>query len=128
MRNTGLPYTQEKSMNIVAPRSMKQRCKGDTCEKLGKSCKSISEEQRKEVFSAYWELGDLKMQREFIARHLKKDDKKRQTTAEAISRRQKTYSYSLTVAGKTELVCKQFFLNTLGISERTTRTAKDFCG
>lgn len=29
LRATGLPYTQEKSFNVVAPRSIKERCKGD---------------------------------------------------------------------------------------------------
>lgn len=105
----------------MAPRSIKERCKGDPCEKSNRSCLKFTDEEREAIFSAYWKLGNLQLQREFIARHLKKEGKKRKTTTQEKSRRENTLTYSLTQSGRHIQVCKKFFLNTLGISERTAR-------
>ena len=61
-------------------------------------------------------------QREFIVRHI--DTKPTATTSvNNISRRLVTNVYFFTVNGVKVVVCKKFFLNTLGISEKFLRQA-----
>uniref|UniRef100_A0A8D8X2V7 Uncharacterized protein n=1 Tax=Cacopsylla melanoneura TaxID=428564 RepID=A0A8D8X2V7_9HEMI len=122
-RNTGLPYTREKSMNIVGPRSVKQRCRGEPCEKAKRACKLFSEEERSEIFQDYWNLGNVALQRQFISRHVTINNKKVSTTVN--SRRQKSATYTLSRLGTKETVCKKFFLNTLSISEAVVKTTMD---
>ena len=72
---------------------------------------------------SYHRIGNLTNQREFVVRHTKVSPVKWKTTKKDNSRRQNTIFYYLTVNNEKVLVCKKFFLNTLGISERTVRTA-----
>lgn len=91
--------------------------------KNGKHCHSISEELRKRLFDDYYSLGNITRQREFLIRHMTKQDTKRRTVKGSESRRTCTVNYFLTIDGIRFTVCKKMFLNILGISERTARTA-----
>ncbi|KAG5883085.1 hypothetical protein JTB14_003196 [Gonioctena quinquepunctata] len=65
----------------------------------------------------------VKGKREFIVRHTKVDTTKQKTSNRDQSRRQNTIFYYLRRNNEKVLVCKKFLLGTLGISERTMRTA-----
>ncbi|KAG5872827.1 hypothetical protein JTB14_023907 [Gonioctena quinquepunctata] len=86
-------------------------------------CSLFTDENRGKLFEAYNEIGNLTNQREFIVRHTKVDTTKQKTSNKDQSRRQNTIFYYLTRNNEKVLVCKKFFLGTLGISERTMRTA-----
>lgn len=68
-------------------------------------------------------MGNLLQQREYLVRHVKKEEKKRKTTKVECSRRQHTLHYSFPLEGRLVPICKTFFLNTLGISEKVLRTS-----
>lgn len=123
-RNLGQEYTSVKTKKVVHARQMKARCKGTMCEKMKKMCSQITEEDRKAIFDSYHNLGDLRLQREFLIRHVKINQVKRKYT-DGDSRRSKTREYMLTVRESLTPVCKVFFFNTLGISEQSVRTALD---
>lgn len=122
-RDMGLEYTSLKTKNVVPARVMRKSCVGDQCAKYGRKCADVNEAARTIIFKDYYNLGDLQLQREFIVRHVDTKETKQKTTNKDTSRRQKTNNYYVTVEGSRIHVCKMFFLNTLGISERTARTA-----
>ena len=62
------------------------------------------------------------MQREFLVRHIKSSKIKRSYTT-GDSWRKNTKEYSLGVGEEMKTVCKQYFFNTLGISEQMAKTA-----
>lgn len=123
-RNAGEEYVSLKTKTIVPARKLGNRCEFANCAKFGRKCEQVSDTSRQTIFKDYYALGDLRMQREFIARHVVTTDKKRTTTA-AVSRREKTNTYFLTIDGNLVNVCRKLFLSTLDISERTVRTALD---
>lgn len=56
-------FRDQKQKKTVAARAMKQPC-GD---KYKMQCSSkIKDDQRMKIFSKYWELGDVNLQRNFI--------------------------------------------------------------
>lgn len=120
MRNKGLQYTSVKTKQQVKARELKPRCKGTACRK---QCSKITDEQRSQIFRAFWDLGELILQREFVVRHIRSTDTKRKTKLSAESRRTQTLQYTLTVNQQIMPVCKVFFHNTLGISEQISKTA-----
>ncbi|KAL1457152.1 hypothetical protein WDU94_001813 [Cyamophila willieti] len=123
-RDLGLGHREtNKRHNLKAPRFMKPKCTGKECMRTGKSCNNFSDSIRNEIFSNYWEIGNLSLQREFITRHVRSKDKKRAYTANETSRRKNTNEYALPLNSRLEPVCKVMFLNTLGISETTMRTS-----
>ncbi|KAG5898483.1 hypothetical protein JTB14_015487 [Gonioctena quinquepunctata] len=89
----------------------------------GRMCSLFTDENRGKLFEAYNEIGNSTNQREFIVRHTKVDTTKQKTSNKDQSRRQNTIFYYLTRNNENVLVCKKFSLGTLGISERTMRTA-----
>ncbi|XP_076453198.1 uncharacterized protein LOC143288506 [Babylonia areolata] len=119
-RSMGQEYTSNATKKKIAARKMKTRCKEKTCVR---QCSTISDEQRHELFQSYYALADLRLQREFLVRHIKCSQTKRKSKPEKPSRRQITKSYFFTINQNVVPVCKVFFLNTLALSEQTTRTA-----
>lgn len=119
---SGKEYVSSYSKKVVPARCIKARCTSKLCQK-NLMCFQITDEQRREVFEKFNGIGDLHLQREFLARHIKVDKTRRKTTDKEHSRRGHTLSYTLTVENKSCRVCKIFFLNTLGVSERMCRTA-----
>lgn len=99
---------------------MKPRCDQSKC---SKNCISIDDEQRKKIFEAFYETNSLQLQREFIVRYVESQNVKRKRAKAANSRRRLTYNYNLPTENQKISVCRSMFINTLGISEKTLRTA-----
>lgn len=123
-KDLGQEYTSTKTKKTMPAKCVKPRCKGTACTKQQKLCESISDEQRQVIFESFHALGDLKLQREFLVRHIKCSEKKRSYT-KGESRRKNSNEYSLRVGEESKKVCKLFFFNTLGISEQMGRTAQE---
>lgn len=108
---------------IVPARKLKDGCNTNTCKKFGRKCSLFSDLDRCDSFEMFNNLGDLQSQREFIMRHINIMNTKQKTTKQEQSRRQKTMQYYLTLGGSRLLVCKRFFLATLGITDKMVRMA-----
>ncbi|MES9881873.1 MAG: hypothetical protein ABW185_13425 [Sedimenticola sp.] len=113
-RNSGNKYiscsgklVKEKQMQNVS--CMKCRYKCST---------KINEEERKKIFTTYWELGDYARQRNFICQHVENNPTKGNTT-----RRATANTYYLPAEGTRMHVCKNFFLKTLDIGQKTVSYA-----
>lgn len=80
----------------------------------------ITEEKRRLIFDYYWKSCDEIEKRKFILESVEqvKTDK---VTIRGTMKRNFTKSYSFTVAGETIKVCKQMFINTLGLSRSRIR-------
>ena len=118
-RNSGLSYERRSTTQKVDAKTMKGLC---GCKRL--KCHSIiSEDRRKLVFNFYWGLEDITKQRQFIINSVIKPTKARYTLKSHTSRRKDSLKYHFCLDNNKVEVCKQFFLNTLAISERTVQTA-----
>ena len=115
-RGLGQEYISRKIKKTVPLKQMKARCRGDTYEKQKRQCLTITDQQRQTIFDLYHALGDLRLQREFLVKHVKCSKVKRKST-EGDSRRANTKQYFLTVEERQVQVCKVFFFSTLGTSE-----------
>lgn len=123
-RNTGKGYTQSnKSYNLVPPKCLKEKCKGEACKKQGKKCNDFTVDDRQKIFDAFYGMGNLTLQREYIGRFAVVEQKKRCLAKQESSRRQNTVKYSLPLSGIAVPVCKVFFINTLVVSEKSVRTS-----
>ncbi|KAG4066740.1 hypothetical protein HA402_012807 [Bradysia odoriphaga] len=92
------------------------------CKMIGKECHTFSDDDRKQIFEAFYGLDCAERQRDFICRHVVSEPKKECRAGES-SRRSNTNTYFLTIRRKRTKVCKRFFLGTLAISETVVRTA-----
>ncbi|CAG9769959.1 unnamed protein product [Ceutorhynchus assimilis] len=119
-RIAGEAYVSSTSGKAVLAKGMKPRC---TSEKCKSTVCSISDFQRQKIFNAFYVTKSLQQQREFIIRHVQIKAIKRKRTDKEVSRRSKTFEYHLPKSDGMSVVCKTMFLNTLGISEKTMRTA-----
>lgn len=79
-------------------------------------CFMMSEEQRINIFKAYYKIADYTRQRDFINANTEKLGKKATTTQQQ-SRRQYSVIYFLPINGDRKKVCKSMFLNTLGMKK-----------
>lgn len=95
---------------------------GDKCRQ--KCSMKFSHTEREDIFKAYWNLGNLQRQRDFIAANVMTIKPKYRYQKEDSNRRLNTGCY-LTRNGCKERVCKQFFVATLGISTRVLRTVEE---
>lgn len=120
-RTAGDAYVNSISGKAVRAKAMKPRCSTKNCKT--KKCSMINDEQRQKIFNALYGTKSLQPQREFIVRHVLTQGIKRKRTDKEISRRARTLTYYLPKVEGTFIVCKTMFLNTLGISEKTMRTA-----
>ncbi|XP_069357551.1 uncharacterized protein [Maniola hyperantus] len=116
LRNTGQSYVS-RSNKIIPARALKPPC-GDKC-KLQCSIK-IDNDSRKEIFSKFWELGDITMQRNFINSCTKAIVPFRFYGKE--KRRSHNNAFYFIVINKEIRVCKKFFMATLDVTDRVTRT------
>ena len=117
-RNSGLSYERSTTQKVDA-KTMKGPC---GCKRL-KCHTIISEDRRKLVFNFYWGLEDITKQRQFIINSVIKHYKARYTLTSHTSRRKDSLKYYFCLDNNKVEACKQFFLNTLAISERTVQTA-----
>lgn len=123
LRNMGLSYeTSGKNKKQKEARKMKPACK-DTCRI--KCTSKISHDQRSKIFESYWELGDVNFQRQFLIKCMQELQPTYRCIRQNRTRgpRGNNISYSFSVNGTLIRVCKTFFLNTLDITDRVTRTA-----
>ncbi len=117
----GLAYESAAKKQKEA-RKIKPPCK-ETCRM--KCTSNISHDQRQHIFESYWNLGDIDLQREYIAKCTKEVKPIYRCIREKRQRgpRGNNIWYSFPVDGTLTRVCKTFFLNTLDINDRVTRTA-----
>ena len=130
-RSRGLEYTSSHSGKKIPSRldqPLGPACDPTTsrCNERKFFCTRFTEEQRKQIKTAYFNIGDTQTQREWIARHVEV----KETQKGGRGRRTNTLLYHLPQLGEMEAssssklpVCKNMFLGTLGISERPVRTA-----
>lgn len=119
LRNSG----QITNSNNQSARSMKEGC-GPKC--ILKCSSTIPEDRRLELFQQYWNLGCVEGQWSYIANNIKEVVPKlkfrRIRTEDKGEPRKPNQSFSLNYNDCDVKVCKVFFCNTLGISQRTVRT------
>ena len=113
-RNCGDEYVTDRGIT-KARRKMKKGC--------GIGCRlhchdKLSPTDREKIFHAFWQLGEVTRQREFIVKHCSKVAVSSRKIA-GCSRRKFSIRYAFGDVG----VCKQFFLDTLNINDRVIRTA-----
>ena len=81
-------------------------------------------QERYTIFSAFWNLGDLVRQRDYLLKQIKRSTKKTSTQISNTQGKQKGFSLSYYLSiSETKRVCKSFFLATLDISEQMIKTA-----
>jgi len=117
-RNLGDEYVTDRGVT-KARRKIKKGC--------GVGCRlqchrKILPAEREKLFHAFWQLGDVTRQREFVVKHCSKVPAGSRKVLTA-SRRKFTLNYSFELNSKAVIVCKQFFLDTLAINDRVIRTA-----
>lgn len=121
-RSIGLEYVTRDGI-IRRSRSLKPPC-GSNCRL--KCSARMSAEKRKEIFDAYWRLGDCTLQRQFIITSLERIEPKNRRPKEG-SQRSLNYGYILydnyLLRQNPTRVCKTFFLQTLDVSAMTVKTA-----
>ena len=117
-RNSGKEYL-DSTGSLTKARQMKTGCHN----KCKRKCHSkISKENQSQLFDTFWDISEIQQQRQFVSQSLILTDVKRQTTGES-SRRNKSLSYYLNIKDNRIQVCKKFFLNTFGISEKFIRNS-----
>ena len=117
-RNCGDEYITDRGIT-KARRKMKKGC--------GVGCRlrchgKLQPTDRENLFHAFWQLGEVTRQREFIVKHCSKVPVGSRKVSGG-SRRKFSLRYSFELNGNAVGVCKQFFLDTLDINDRVVRTA-----
>nr|CAH7745929.1 unnamed protein product [Callosobruchus chinensis] len=91
-------------------------------------CETITELDRKSVFTHFWKLSSWEAKRVYVASLVPYiyPPNRRKTSTHEDSRKQKSFKYFLSIARENETlkkhVCKKMFINTLGIGEKSVRT------
>lgn len=123
-KNSGQSYCSHKKPHNEKPaRTIKGSC---NCKRL--QCqKNIPEDERNNIFDEYWKLGNITAQRQYVTNLVTSSEVIRKRTNKEISRRSSSLTYFLRCGEDKNFekyqVCKKFFINTLGISERIVFTA-----
>ncbi|CAH1102530.1 unnamed protein product [Psylliodes chrysocephalus] len=119
LRNEGKQYIN-KNNKLVRERRLGPPC----TEKCKLKCKTkLTNEERQDIFNEYYNLPDLQSKRKFVAFHMSaiipayqyKRGKRRNNNA----------FYFTNKEGARIRVCKSFFLSTLDLSDRFTRTVTE---
>jgi len=117
LRASGQKYISKQG-KVVPERSVK----GKDCNKCRFKCsQKVSKEERQNIFSLYWKLGDYDKQRSFICTNVTVAETKRCNVDK--KRRSKALSYYFTINNVRQRVCKNFFLKTLDIGKKTIDSA-----
>ena len=113
-RQEGKEYTNRNGDRIPMRCSTEASCK---CKY--KCISKIHKIHRQSIFRDYWSM-TFQSQRTFIHKNVHVITKKRRSQTDTMSRRTNTYQYFLpTEEGNCVQVCKLFFLQALGIREKT---------
>lgn len=83
-----------------------------------KKCNTFIEEERQTIFNKFWKDID-RNQRKICVNSLIATAPVKRKTKENTSRRSQSFTYSLWKGGEKVIVCKNMFLSTLGIGEKT---------
>jgi hypothetical protein len=112
--NLGQSYVSSRNKPVKAkhPRLRPCHCKRKCSEK-------ITDNQRRTVFSEYWNTGSYERQREFIIRCVEEQMCKTRRSYSPVRCRPTVRSYYLPVETKRERVCQEFFLDTFDIGKDT---------
>ena len=89
-RNMGQQYVSRHSNIIVPARKIGEKCKCGCFEKIG-------EEKVKEIFKAFWDIGDFNQQNEYISKLVKSEDVKRSRVKDRPPRTLRRITYSVTL-------------------------------
>lgn len=123
-RNSGKAYeskSKKPEKRVKEARKIKPSCK-DKCR--FKCSEKVTEDERKSIFEAYWNLGDIAKQREFIHNCTTEIKPKYRYVREGGQRPRRNYNaaFFLNFGDRRVRVCKLFFRNTLDINDRPIRT------
>lgn len=117
LRSAGLSYRTKKNVEVRA-RAIKPPCN----EKCRLKCaEKITEDDRKAIFQAYWDLKDINRQRDMINKSMTAIQRKYKYS-NAEKPRNPNQAFYFTVNGEKKRVCKVFFMNTLDINGRVIQT------
>lgn len=121
LRNTGKAY-KRKSDKLIAQREIKESC-GEKCRL--QCVTKITKEEREQLFNEYWALGSVTKQWTYICNSTSIIIPKYRYIRESGTRKRRSHNhaYYFNLPHRKLVVCKVFFMNTLGISDRTIRTA-----
>ena len=109
-RNKGEEYINAKG-KVVPAKCIRKGC-GQRCR--FKCHANIDENMREMIFTGYWKMGDVNLQRGFITKTVTKIERHLKS---GNSRRSNTFLYHFIIGHDVVKVCKTFYLDTLGIKQ-----------
>ncbi|XP_063635225.1 uncharacterized protein LOC134805981 [Cydia splendana] len=118
LRNSGKSYVSSITKKEVPARSIK-----GVCECKLKCSENINDTHRQTLFDRYWSIGNVDLQRSYI-RSCMMEIKPKYKYTNAEKPRLPNNAFYFTVNNNRIRVCKTFYINTLGISDRQIRTVK----
>lgn len=125
-RTRGLEYVSRKSKKVVKAKEM-----GPDCGCRNKCYTRVSEDERTNIFTEYYNLKSKDEQTSYIFYRIVKSEPKRKYRKNKkdapIKSRPKLYSfqYNLHTNNATEIVCRKAFCNILAITEKRLRYVRD---
>lgn len=119
-RNKGEEYTNYKGQ-LVGKRELKPPCSNKY---IYKCSELFASADREHLFNLFWNFGDINIQRNYIANNLSplKSRNEKGIGCRTPMSRNRNQAFSFQLKDCKIRVCKLFFINTLGISDRTVRT------
>lgn len=110
LRLEGKEYISSRGKAIKA-----RQLKPHNCSKCRYKCPSkVSEEDRMNIFNNYWSLKSVERQKDFICQNVIEKQ-----TRQGSGKKTVAHTFTLTCSKTRHRVCKNFFLRTLDIGERT---------
>ena len=121
--NFGEDYINKKG-NPVGAKSVREGCNPDKCKR---HCKEkINQDQRNHILKSFWALGEHQKRWNFISKTVKiENPKQRRVDTNNMHKKTVSRKYMFEINGSSIMVCKQFYLDTLAISNNTVITALD---
>ena len=117
----GLEYDMGKG-KVGTARSVKQGCNPDTCKR---KCKTkIHQDTREKLMKSFWKLGSAQLRWAYVSKTVKSKPP-RYLRPDAIKRKSNSKTYCFEIEGSEFMVCKKFYLDTLGISQSLVDIALD---
>ncbi|CAB3231933.1 unnamed protein product [Arctia plantaginis] len=121
LKNTGKSYKSTATKKVEPERKMQKPCN----EKCRLRCSTtFTEMDRKMLFDEYWQIGDVEKHWNYLSNCMTAIKPKYRYVREGGTRNKREYNNALffTLGGEKVRVCKLFFKNTLGITDRPIRT------
>ena len=125
--NSGKAYQQVRKDGKVDQAKSKEI--GEPCKCKKKCHENLTNEERSRIFETYWEMGDREVQRGFLVKWVKRQQKIRERKRTNIGgeRRMRDYNYKYFLpdpndANEAIEVCQKFFLGTINVSKKVIAT------